>query len=268
MVLPVNCVRLFIVLVFSGLLGCKTNSSDSDSSELRVGMDLGYPPFEMLDKQGNPDGVSVRMAEALAKDLGRPLKIVPMDFFGLIPALQMGNIDLILSSMTRNEERAKSIDFSEPYAFTGLAMLVAKSSALTGVEDLRNPGSVIAVKTATTGEMWTREHLPDAKLVVFEDAAACVLEVVQGRADAFLYDQLSIFRHAKENPETTRGILDPFVEEQWAIGVAKGNGDLLKDVNGFLEGFRDAGGFSRLRDEFLQEEKKFLKRQGVPFLLR
>lgn len=114
MVLPVNCVRLFIVLVFSGLLGCKTNSSDSDSSELRVGMDLGYPPFEMLDKQGNPDGVSVRMAEALAKDLGRPLKIVPMDFFGLIPALQMGNIDLILSSMTRNEERAKSIDFRNP----------------------------------------------------------------------------------------------------------------------------------------------------------
>jgi polar amino acid transport system substrate-binding protein len=255
-----------VCMLMAGLCGCARKAADG--KELRVGMDLGYPPFEMLDAAGNPDGVSVRMAEQLAKHVGQPLKIVPMDFSGLIPALQTGHIDVILSSMTANEERAKSIDFSEPYAFTGLAMLVAKDSSLRGVDDLKRDGTVVAVKAATTGEMWATKNLPGAKRVVFEDAAACVMEVAAGRAQAFLYDQLSIFRHAKENPETTRALLQPFVEEQWAIGVAKGNRPMRDTVNGFLTEFRTRNGFSELGERYLGAEKKFLEEQGVPFLLR
>jgi membrane-bound lytic murein transglycosylase MltF len=78
------------------------------------------------------------LAEALAAHLGRPLKIVPMEFSGLIPALKTGNIDLILSSMTATDERRKSIDFSNPYAFTGLALLVRKDSEIQSIEDLKN----------------------------------------------------------------------------------------------------------------------------------
>ena len=189
---------------------------------LRVGMDLSYPPFEMQDKAGNPDGVGVRLAEALAAHLGRPLKIVPMEFSGLIPALKTGNIDLILSSMTATDERRQSIDFSNPYAFTGLALLVRKDSDILSIEDLKKPGRSITAKAATTGESWAIKNLPEAKRVVFEDQTACVLEVAQGRADAFIYDQLSIYQYSQENKETTRGLLKPFVEESWALGIAKG----------------------------------------------
>jgi polar amino acid transport system substrate-binding protein len=251
------------------LSGCRGGSSGQGrSSLLRVGMDLSYPPFEMQDKSGVPDGVSVKLAEALAADLGRPLKIVPMNFSGLIPALKTGNIDLIISSMTANDERRQSIDFSNPYAHTGLALLVGRDSDVRSVEDLKKPGCVIAAKAATTGEAWAIRHLPQAKRVVFEDPAACVSEVEQGRADAFIYDQLSIFKYANEKKDGTRGLLQPFVEEAWAIGVAKDNGGLLEQVNAFLERFRSQGGFTKLGDQYLAEEKRFLEASGIPFILR
>jgi polar amino acid transport system substrate-binding protein len=102
-------------------------------------MDLSYPPFEMQDKAGNPDGVGVRLAEALAANLGRPLKIVPMEFSGLIPALKTGNVDLILSSITATDERRQSILFSNPYAFTGLALLVRKDSDIQSIANCYGP---------------------------------------------------------------------------------------------------------------------------------
>jgi polar amino acid transport system substrate-binding protein len=249
---------------------CRKQSTGSTSAGpvLRVGMDLTYPPFEMQDQAGNPDGVGVRMAEALAARMGRELKVVPMEFSGLIPALQTGNVDLVLSSMTATDERRQTIDFSDPYAFTGLALLVRKDSAIQSIDDLKGTGRPLTAKTATTGQTWIQQNLPDAKLVVFEDQTACVLEVVQGRADAFVYDQLSIYQYAKENPDTTRGLLTPFVEESWALGIAKGNDALRAEVNAFIAAFRAEKGFERLADRYLVEEKRFLESQGVPFILR
>ncbi len=231
-------------------------------------MDLSYPPFEMQDKSGNPDGVGVKLAEALAKHLGRPLKIVPMEFSGLIPALKTGHVDLVLSSMTATDERRKSIDFSDPYAFTGLALLVRKESEIQSNDDLKKSVRVITAKAGTTGETWAIVNLPAAKRVVFEDQTACVLEVAQGRADAFIYDQLSIYQYARENPDTTRGLLKPFVEESWALALAKGNDGLRLQVNAFLGEFRKQDGFSKLGDIYLKEEKKFLESQGIPFIIR
>lgn len=263
--------RHFLMMAAGVVLaaGCeKKGTASGRMPELRVGMELSYPPFEMLDQQGNPDGVGYRLAEALAKHLGRPLKVVPMDFSGLIPSLKTNNIDLIISSMTATEDRRQSIDFSDPYAFTGLALLVGKNSNVKSVDDLKQPGRTIAVKTTTTGEAWAINHLPNAKRVAFEDPAACVQEVVQGRADAFIYDQLTIYQYAKENPQTTRGLLKAFVEESWAIGIAKGNDTLRGQVNEFLAEFRQDGGFEKIGDAYLKEEKKFLQDSGVPFILR
>jgi polar amino acid transport system substrate-binding protein len=256
-------------VAFLACCGCGRKPASGDQGAvLRVGMDLSYPPFEMQDKAGNPDGVGVRLAEALAAHLGRPLKIVPMEFSGLIPALKTGNIDLILSSMTATDERRKSIDFSDPYAFTGLALLVRKDSPIQSIEDLKQHGRTITAKTATTGETWAIHNLPNAKRVVFEDQTACVEEVSQGRADAFIYDQLSIYKYAEEKKETTRGLLKPFVEESWALGIAKGNDALRGQVNAFLTEFRKQDGFGKLGDRYLSEEKKFLEAAGVPFILR
>ena len=79
---------------------------------LRVGMELSYPPFEMTDPHGRPAGVSVKLAEALAAHLARPVIIENLAFDGLIPALKAGHVDCVISSMTATPERAKSIAFS------------------------------------------------------------------------------------------------------------------------------------------------------------
>jgi polar amino acid transport system substrate-binding protein len=232
---------------------------------LRVGMELSYPPFEMTDRQGRPTGVSVRLAEELARHLGRELVIENIPFDGLIPALRTGKIDCIISSLTATPERAKTIAFSEPYLKTGLALLVAAKSPLQSAADLDAPGRVIAVKKGTTGHQYAATAIKKARLLVLDKESAAALEVVQGKADAFIYDPLSVYQHHKRHPEQTRALLAPFREETWAVGLRPGDDNLRRRVNEFLGTFRAAGGFERLGDEFLAEEKAYFEERAIPF---
>ena len=232
---------------------------------LRVGMELSYPPFEMTDPQGRPAGVSVKLAEALGKHLGREVVIENIAFDGLVTALKTRKIDCVISSMTATPERRKSIAFSEPYLKTGLALLVATRSPVKTAADLDAPGRVVAVKKGTTGHQYAATNLKRARVLVLDKEAAAVLEVAQGKADAFIYDSLSVFKNHRRHQEQTRAILAPFREETWAIGLRLGDDDLRRRVNEFLEAFRAEGGFERLGDEFLAEEKAFFKAEGLPF---
>ena len=232
---------------------------------LRVGMELSYPPFEMTDPQGRPTGVSVSLARALATHLGRELVIENIAFDGLIPALKTGKIDCIISSMTATPERSRSIAFSEPYLKTGLALLVAKSSPVQGEADLDQPGRVIAVKKGTTGHQYAAKAITKARLLVLDKESAAVMEVAQGKADAFIYDSLSVYQNHKRHPDTTRPLLKPFREETWAVGLRPGDTDVKRQVDEFLKVFREQGGFERLGDEFLPEEKRFFREHGIPF---
>ena len=232
---------------------------------LRVGMELAYPPFEMVDPAGKPAGVSVRLAEALGSHLGRPVTIENIAFDGLIPALKTGKIDCIISSMTATAERAKSIAFSAPYMKSGLALLVAVESPVRSVADLDAPGRVVAVKKGTIGHSYATASLPKATVLVLDKEAAAVLEVAQGKADAFIYDPLSVYRSQLRHPDTTRAVLEIFGAESWAIGLRRGDDRLKAEVDRFLEEFRAGGGFDRLGDEFLAKEKEEFARQGLPF---
>ena len=237
----------------------------SAAPPLRIGMELSYPPFEMTDPQGRPTGVSVRLAEALGTHLGRDVVIENVAFDGLIPALKTGKIDCIISSLTATPERARAIAFSEPYLKTGLALLVGMHSPVRSAADLDVRGRTVAVKKGTTGHQYAATSLKQARVLVLDKEAAAVMEVAQGKADAFLYDSLSVFRNQRRHPDTTRAILQPFREETWAIGLRPGDDELRRQVNEFLEAFRAAGGFERLGDEFLPEEKRAFKEQGLPF---
>jgi polar amino acid transport system substrate-binding protein len=255
--------RVFLAIAAGwAAAGC----SPRNGQRLVVGMELSYPPFEMTDEQGRPSGVSVDLAQALAQDLQRELEIENIAFDGLIPALKTGKIDLILSSLTRTDERAASIDFSEPYLETGLCLLAGKNSPIQSAADLDHPDRKIAVKKGTTGHTYAIAQLKQATVLVLDKEASAVLEVVQGKADAFIYDQFSIFQHWNRNPETTRALLQPFQKERWAIGVRKGNTALVDSVNGFLARFRKDAGFERLGDRWLREPKEGFKKLGLDFV--
>jgi polar amino acid transport system substrate-binding protein len=232
---------------------------------LRVGMELSYPPFEMTDPQGRPAGVSVRLAEALGEHLGRPVVIENIAFDGLIPALKSRTIDCVISSMTATPERARSIAFSEPYLKTGLALLIAAKSPVQSAADLDVARRVVAVKQGTTGQQWAAASLERASVLVLDTESAAVLEVLQGRADAFIYDSMSVYKNHQRHPQQTRAALAPFREESWAVGLRQGDDALRGQVNEFLRTFRDKGGFETLGDEFLGEQKAYFKQHGIPF---
>ncbi len=235
------------------------------ATPLRVGMELSYPPFEMTDPSGQPTGVSVRLARALGQSLGREVIIENIAFDGLIPALRTGTIDCIISSMTATPERARSIAFSQPYLTTGLTLLVGTDTSLQSAEDLDRPGVRVAVKMGTTAHKFAARDLKQAQVFVLNRESAAVLEVIQGKVDAFIYDSLSIYRHHRRHPTTTRALLRPFREETWAIGLRKSDAELRQQIDAFLQKFKQEGGFERLGDEFLPEEKAYFQKNGIPF---
>jgi polar amino acid transport system substrate-binding protein len=257
-------IRRLSALLLLLLLG--SSCTRTPENQLRVGMELSYPPFEMTDERGNPAGVSVDLAHALGDALHRPVQIQDTPFDGLLPSLKTGKIDLIVSSMTATPERAQSIDFSDPYLSTGLALLVGAKSDVKSIDDLDKAGRTVVVKNATTGHLYAQQHLKAPHVLVLDQESACVLEVAQGKADAFIYDQMSILKHWKQNPETTRALLTPFQKEQWAIAVRKGNDELRQQVNAFLKDFRAGGGFDRLSDRWLKSQKEDFEKLGVPFV--
>jgi polar amino acid transport system substrate-binding protein len=228
-------------------------------------MELNYPPFEMVNARGQPAGISVDLAEALGQYLHREVQLENIPFAGLIPALKTAKIDLVISSMTATPERAQSIAFSEPYLHTGLCLLVNRAANLHSIDQADQPGGVVAVKQGTTGQLYARTHLRRAQVLVLEKEDAAVLEVVQGKAQVFIYDQMSVFHHWQRHQDTTLALLKPFQEEPWAIGLRQGNQALSTQVNAFLGAFRAEGGFQRLGDKYLKEQKAAFQALGVPF---
>jgi polar amino acid transport system substrate-binding protein len=252
-----NAIFLLSILA----VGCAPKSK----STLVVGMELNYPPFEMLDPQGRPAGISVEMANELGKFLDRDVQIQNIPFDGLIPALKTGKIDLIISSMTETPERAQSIDFSEPYLRTGLCLLVNKNAPIDTIEQADQPAFKIAVKQGTTGQLYAQQHLRRAQILVLDKEDACVLEVVQNKAQAFIYDQMSVFKHWQQHQDSTKGILKPFQEERWAIGIRSDEQALKAQVNAFLVLFKRDGGFDKLGDKYLKEQKEQFRKLAIPF---
>jgi polar amino acid transport system substrate-binding protein len=260
-------ISLIAVILVPFILEPTPVSADNGHSEpvLRVGMELSYPPFEMMNEKGQPAGLSVDLALALGQYLHKSVQIANMPFEGLIPALKTGLIDIVISSMAITPERAQSIAFSEPYCRSGLALLLKKESVSNAIDDLDRPGVVVAVKLGTTGDLYARAHLQKANIIRLQQAAACALEVGEGRADAFIYDQLSVMKFHKRFLATSRMNLESFAEEPWGMGLAKGNDDLRCQVNEFLTEFRANGGFKQFGDKYFREEKIELESQGLPF---
>ncbi|MDD3269690.1 MAG: transporter substrate-binding domain-containing protein [Syntrophomonadaceae bacterium] len=273
---------LALLLCTSLLFGCTKNTEpvkqDSDkeaqqssekvekSKELVVGMSLDFPPFETTDANGKPTGVGVDMAYDLGKSLGRDIRIENIARSGLIPALQTKKIDMIISSMTITAERQKTIDFSKPYAKGWMALLINKNSPVQDVNDLNVKGRKIAVHKGTIAYNYAQEHLQNAEVLLFDDVNTCMLEVIQGKADAMIYDQITVYDTWKQNPDTTRVNLSPIDDKlNWGVGIRKEDKELTAQVNAFIDDYKQQGGFDKLADKYLSEKKKTFAELGIPF---
>ncbi len=251
---------LLIIFIFT-VIGLKANEP------LKVGMELAYPPFEMSDKNGKPTGISVDLAYALGKYLNRKVIIKNTSWDGLIPSLKTGKIDIIISSMTITPKRKKVIDFSIPYARTNLAILTYPGSNIKKSDNLNKKDKVIAVKKGTTGHFFAMDNFKKAKILVFDRENTAVLEVIQKRADAFIYDQLSIYRNWEKHKKNTVALLSPITKqpEYWGIAIKKGNSQLKKRIDTFIKKAKENGTFDQLANKYLKEVKEKFDDMNIPF---
>ena len=250
------------VLLAAGLAGCSgsddgaASGGESGGKTLTVAMELAYPPFETRDEAGDAYGISPAFMQKFADAYGYDLIIENTAFDGLIPALQTDKADAVMSSITITDEREAEVDFTDPYAVAQLAILANAQSGIGSIDDLNQPGKTVAVKTGSTGDVYATKNLTNAQIVRLADESACVTEVVQGRADGFLYDQLTIYRNNQANPDTTEAVFIPFQDpEYWGIAVADGNDELRAQFNEFIAQCKQDGTFEELTQEFLADEK-------------
>jgi polar amino acid transport system substrate-binding protein len=224
-------------------------------NRLIVGTEVEFFPFEYADTGGQPIGFDVDLAKIAAQELGVGIEIKDMEFSGLIPALQAGKVDMIISGMTRTPARAKTVSFTQPYFEAGLCALISNKRApqVSEIGQLNAEDRVLAVKLGTTGDLATARLFPKAQVKRFKEETACVLEVVSGRADAFIYDEVSIVRHHAQNPETTHAILKPFTYEPYAIAIKSGDFDFLNWLNIFLETIKADGRYQELRKKYFND---------------
>jgi len=259
---------LFAVMLVVSLVGCaaKTEDGTLDKDVIRVGMELKYPPFETKSADGNPEGASVMLATALGEYLGKTVEIVDTPYSSLIPSLESGSIDIIISSMTITEEREKVVDFSDPYTTSQLMMLVHKDSIVKSADDLNNPAVIIASKTGTIGALWAATNAPDATIKNIDEESSAVLEVAQGKADVFIYDPLSIIRHNENYPDTTDALLEPLPNTKgWGIALRKGEEDFRIKLNEFIKTAKEDGTYDEIRELYLKEKVKEFENYGIEF---
>ncbi len=237
--------------------GAPVGNAADGKPTLTVAMELAYPPFETKDDAGSPAGIAVDFMSDFAEQYGYDLVVENTAWDGLIPSLQTDKADCVISSMTITDERKEVVDFTDPYAMAQLAILANANSGVASIEDLNQPGKKVAVKTGSTGDVYATKNLPEAQIVRLADESACVTEVVQGKADGFLYDQLTIYRNQAANPDDTVAVYIPFQDaEAWGIAVKKGDTELLGQLNEFIAQSKEDGEFDRLTEKYLAEEKK------------
>lgn len=154
---------------------------------LRVSMS-SFVPWAMRDKQGELMGFEIDVATRLAKDSGWKVQFVPTAWDGIIPALLSDKSDVIISGLSINPERSKSLLFTEPYAFSGVQVAVNKVNkpGVKTITDLNSRRVKIAVRRGTYNAQVAREFFPKAKLLQFDDEPQVFQEVLNGNADAFL----------------------------------------------------------------------------------
>ncbi|MFO1210884.1 MAG: transporter substrate-binding domain-containing protein, partial [Amaricoccus sp.] len=149
----------------------------AQAQDLVVATDTAFVPFEFKDGD-HYTGFDIDMWDAIAKEIGVTYELRPMDFAGIIPALQTGQVDVALAGITIKPERQKVIDFSDGYYDSGLMLMVPADSDIASFADLA--GKTLAVKTGTSSSDYAEENFKDTELRKFPNIDNAYLELRTG----------------------------------------------------------------------------------------
>jgi polar amino acid transport system substrate-binding protein len=251
----VSIVGLGVVLLLCGSVlaadaGGSTLSRIVQNGEVRIGMSGNQPPFVMKDRKGQLIGFEVDLAETLADAMDVKLTIVQKPFAQLLPALEGGEVDLVMSGMTMTAERSLDFAFVGPYYVSGKSVLTEDRN-LARIEkttELNQPGLTLVALQGSTSEDYVKNDLPDTKLLTAPDYGAAVKMVLDGKAKAMVADLpacvVTMLRHPDAGLTTSSALLtlEP-------IGVAMPLDDpvLEKYVTNILEAVEATGQIEEMK---------------------
>ena len=223
--------------------------------QLRVGFEAGYMPFEMTDRKGKFVGFDIDMAKEMAKAMG--VKFVPVNtaWDGIIPSLITNKFDIIMSGMTVTQERNLKINFVDPYIVIGQTILLNKKhkGKIKSYKDLNNSKYIVTSKLGTTGEQAVKRMIPKCTYKSFETEPEAALEVVNGKADAFVYDlPYCVVFMGQQGAGKLVFIDKPFTFEPLAWAIRKGDPDFLNFLNNFLNQVKNDGRYDRIYNKWIK----------------
>ncbi len=222
--------------------------------QLRVCLEPGYVPFEMRDKHGRIIGFDVDIARKMSKDMGVKLKLVPTAWDGIISALITDKCDIIISGMTITQQRNLKVMFTQPYFLVGQTLLVNKKhKGVKSYKDLDKKGIVITTKLGTTGEIAARRLFKNATVKTFDSESAAVQEVLNNRADAFIYDKPynELFMAGKGKGKLIF-LNQDLTYEPLGFAIKHGDPDFLNWLNNFLRQIKHDGTYEKFYNKWFR----------------
>ncbi len=263
--------KLLVLAFIVFLAAC----APAEEAPLRVGMDLSYPPFETVDGNNIPEGISVDVAKAFGEFLGREVEIVNTGFGALIPALNSGDIDIIIASMSITAARAEAVDFSNPYFYFQIITLANKDFAdANGLTEDTTTEELFALDDARWVGISTQVSvtIPQNRgkvVTAFDRQDLAITSIAQGTSDIFLMSVFPVINGNKENPDTTMIIWDPFTSSPIGMAVRKGDTELLAQANAFIAQMSNPGStYAVLATKWETEIKsRLLGRYGLDFFI-
>lgn len=241
-------------------LGCQTTPTNVvDDAEpgvpvLRVGVTPNMPPF-VFEQDGKLVGMEIDFAIALADELGRKVRFVRMDWEDLIPALRKNRIDIIMSGMNFNPERAAIISFSNPYVRSGqMAMVLQKNATKYPIPGfIYNTSMRVGAEAGTTGAFLVRANFPKATLKTYSSAKKGAEAVMKEDIEMFILDAPTGFWFAGVYQNRGLTVANAVLSEDlMAWGINSQNTDLLSEVNAILAQWNSSGAIDAILSRWVR----------------
>jgi glutamine transport system substrate-binding protein len=265
-------------LIASALTGCSSNSSNppaagdqtkkpaegnqpaanAGATTIHVAADTTFPPFES-EVNGKVQGFDIDMINAIAKKENLTVDMKTMQFTGLIPALQSGQVDVAVAGITIKKTRMNAVNFSDAYYKSGLSVLTKTTSNIKGVDDLK--GKLVGTKKGTSSvDLLTSKGVTNIKQFDNIDAAYTALE--SGGVEAVLFDNPVNLNFANSHKDT-HVVGDLLTGEYYGIAVSKNKPDLQKKINDGLKAIQDSGEYKQLFDKYFGGDTSGVVKAGT-----
>ena len=227
----------------------------AEEGKLHMSTNAAFPPYEMLADDGSFEGIDVEVAAEIAKKLGLELVVDDMDFTAALTAAANGQSDIVMAGVTVNEERQQTLDFTDSYA-TGVQVVIVKEGSDVTMDNLGE--KMIGTQKGTTGYIYASDTPENGgygedHVIGYDNGAVAVEALKGGQIDCVIIDNEPAKAYVAANEGLTL-LEGTWVTENYAIGVKKGNTQLVDAVNAALKELIEDGTVQRIIDKYIPAE--------------